>query len=82
MICQEQCGKEQQHMYQTKVGTLEEGWNYSSWTSDYSYFPALDGQFFTRGGELWNVSHIDVCAYDRGSGGSNCHNGFRAVLVR
>ena len=64
-----------------KAGTSESGWNYSSWTSDYSYFPALSYPFFVRGGYLWDGSHAGVCAFYRVSGNSSCHYGFRAVLV-
>ena len=64
-----------------KAGTSEEGWNYSSWTSDYSYFPALYFPFFSRGGYLWDGSHAGVCAFHRRAGNSTYYNGFRAVLV-
>ena len=64
-----------------KAGTSESGWNYSSWTSDYSYFPALYDPFFGRGGGLWDGSRAGVCAFFRGNGGSICSYGFRAVLV-
>ena len=64
-----------------KAGTSEEGWNYSSWTSDCSYFPALNGPFFNRGGNFWDGSHAGVCAFNRNNGNSNYNNGFRAVLV-
>ena len=64
-----------------KAGTSESGWNYSSWTSDYSYFPALDYPFFSRGGSLWSGSHAGVCAFYRDNGFSNYCYGFRAVLV-
>ena len=64
-----------------KAGTSESGWNYSSWTSDYSYFPTLNYPFFNRGGNLWNGSLAGVCAFHRNSGNSHYHYGFRAVLV-
>ena len=64
-----------------KAGTSEDGWNYSSWTSDYSCFPALGFPFFIRGGVLWDGSHAGVCAFNRGSGNSHYLYGFRAVLV-
>ena len=64
-----------------KAGTSEDGWNYSSWTSDYSYFPALDAPFFFRGGYLWSGSPAGVCAFYRGLGFSSFSDGFRAVLV-
>ena len=64
-----------------KAGTTESNWYYSSWTRDSSYFPALDGPFFARGGNLWNSSLAGGCAFGRGNGSSVCHNGFRAVLV-
>ena len=64
-----------------KAGTSEDGWNYSSWSSDYSYFPALNNPFFIRGGNLWDGSRAGVCAFNRYNGGSVCSSGFRAVLV-
>ena len=64
-----------------KAGTSEDGWNYSSWTSDSSYFPALDYPFFLRGGYLWSGSHAGVCVFYRSNGGSDYYYGFRAVLV-
>ncbi len=64
-----------------KAGTLEDGWNYSSWTSDYSYFPALDNPFFGRGGSLCDGSRAGVRAFYRHYGISFYHYGFRAVLV-
>ena len=64
-----------------KAGTSEGGWNYSSWTSDYSSFPALDVPFFLRGGCLWYGSPAGVCAFSRGGGDSYYYHGFRAVLV-
>ena len=64
-----------------KAGTSEDGWNYSSWTSDYSCFPALHYPFFLRGGYLWDGLHAGVCAFDRHSGNSRFSTGFRAVLV-
>ena len=64
-----------------KAGTTEDGWNYSSWTSDYSYFPALSVPFFKRGGGLWDGSHAGVCAFSRSSGDSYYDVGFRAVLI-
>ena len=64
-----------------KAGTSEDGWNYSSWTSDYSYFPALSVPFFKRGGGLWDGSHAGVCAFSRSSGDSYYDVGFRAVLI-
>ena len=64
-----------------KAGTSASDWYYSSWTSDYSSFPALGSPFFTRGGNLLNGSSAGVCAFDRNSGGSYYFGGFRAVLV-
>ena len=64
-----------------KAGTSEDGWNYSSWTSDYSLFPASYAPFFPRGGNLRNGSGAGVCAFDRNSGNSYYFGGFRAVLV-
>ena len=64
-----------------KAGTSESGWNYSSWTSDCSCFPALSYPFFSRGGNFWGGSHAGVCAFYRGHGGSIFYGGFRAVLV-
>ena len=64
-----------------KAGTSEEGWNYSSWTSDYSFFPALLYPFFVRGGSLWDGSPAGVCAFYRNNGNSIYYYGFRAVLV-
>ena len=64
-----------------KAGTSESGWNYSSWTSDYSCFPALDVPFFVRGGFLWSGSLAGVCAFYRSYGYGYFNDGFRAVLV-
>ena len=64
-----------------KAGTSASDWYYSSWTSDYSSFPALGSPFFTRGGNLLNGSSAGVCAFDRNSGGSYYFGGFRAVLI-
>ena len=64
-----------------KAGTSEDGWNYSSWTSDYSFFPALGFPFFSSGGDLWNGSRAGVCAFGRNNGNSGFNYGFRAVLV-
>ena len=64
-----------------KAGTTEDGWNYSSWTSDYSYFPALDYPFFLRGGLFLDGSRAGVCAFYRDDGFSGYASGFRAVLV-
>ena len=64
-----------------KAGTSEDGWNYSSWTSDCSYFPALYYPFFNRGGVVWRGSPAGVCAFGRSDGDSYCSDGFRAVLV-
>ena len=64
-----------------KAGTSEDGWNYSSWTSNYSCSPALRHPFFIRGGYFWDGSRAGVCAFYRHLGDSNYHDGFRAVLV-
>ena len=64
-----------------KAGTSESEWNYSSWSRDYSYFPALSVPFFKRGGGLWDGSHAGVCAFSRSSGDSYYDVGFRAVLI-
>ena len=64
-----------------KAGTSEDGWNYSSWTSDYSYFPALYDPFFYRGGYSCAGSPAGVCAFYRHNGNSFYYDGFRAVLV-
>ena len=64
-----------------KAGTSEDGWNYSSWTSDCSCLPALYYPFFDRGGSLWDGSRAGVCAFYRDNGNSNYYYGFRAVLV-
>ena len=64
-----------------KAGTTEDGWNYSSWTSDYSYFPALDYPFFLRGGLFLDGSRAGVCAFYRDDGFSGYASGFRTVLV-
>ena len=64
-----------------KAGTLENGWNYSSWTGDYSCFPALYYPFFNRGGYFWDGSHAGVSAFYRNNGYSSFYYGFRAVLV-
>ena len=64
-----------------KAGTPENGWNYSSWMSDSSYFPALGAPFFSYGGYFWVGSNTGICAFNRDVGGSGCYIGFRAVLV-
>ena len=64
-----------------KAGTSEDGWKYSSWTSDYSCFPALYYPFFNRGGYFWDGSHAGVSAFYRNNGYSSFYYGFRAVLV-
>ena len=64
-----------------KAGTSASDWYYSSWSSDNSYFPALNYSFFGRGGHLWDGSRAGVCAFYRGTGDSIYFNGFRAVLV-
>ncbi|GEM_PF-5272066 len=64
-----------------KAGTSASDWYYSSWSSDNSYFPALNYSFFGRGGHLWGGSRAGVCAFYRGTGDSIYFNGFRAVLV-
>ena len=64
-----------------KAGTSEEGWNCSSWTNDYSFFPALNHPFFSRCGYFGYGSRAGVCAFADDSGFSYSHYGFRAVLV-
>ncbi len=64
-----------------KAGTSASDWYYSSWTSDCSYFPALNGPFFLRGGHFWSGSRAGVCAFYRDNGNSSYNIGFRAVLV-
>ena len=64
-----------------KAGTPGNGWNYSSWMSDSSYFPALGAPFFSYGGYFWVGSNTGICAFNRDVGGSGCYLGFRAVLV-
>ena len=64
-----------------KAGTSVSNWYYSSWTSDYSYFPALYYPFFDRSGVFWDGSHAGMCAFYRVGGYSHFNCGFRAVLV-
>ena len=64
-----------------KAGTSEDGWNYSSWTNDFSYFPALYSPFFARGDYFWNGLRAGVCAFILRDGGSDFGCGFRAVIV-
>ena len=64
-----------------KAGTSEDGWKYSSWTSDYSFFPALHAPFFLRGSDFWSASHAGVCTFNCNNGGGVFNSGFRAVLV-
>ena len=64
-----------------KAGTSASNWYYSSWTSDYSYFPALYYPFFDRSGVFWDGSHAGMCAFYRVGGYSHFNCGFRAVLV-
>ena len=53
----------------------------TSWNSDYSYFPALDGPFTSRGGSYWDGSYAGLFCFNRSYGNSGYHNGFRPVLV-
>ena len=64
-----------------KAGTSEDGWNYSSWTSDYSSFPALESPFFLRGGHIELSSYAGLYAFNRNNSSSIYSGGFRAVLV-
>ena len=64
-----------------KAGTSETGWNYSSWMSDSSCFPALSYPFFYHGGSLWDDFSAGMCAFYRSNGGGYGSFGFRAVLV-
>ena len=64
-----------------KAGTSEDGWSYSSWTNDNSYFPALSYPFFYHGGSLWENFSAGTCAFYRSNGGAYSSFGFRAVLV-
>ena len=64
-----------------KAGTSEDGWSYSSWTNDNSYFPALSYPFFYHGGSLWDNFSAGMCAFYRSNGGGYGSFGFRAVLI-
>ena len=64
-----------------KAGTSEDGWSYSSWTNDNSYFPALSYPFFYHGGSLWDDFSAGMCAFYRSNGGGYGSFGFRAVLI-
>ena len=61
--------------------TSTAGTGKTSWYTDYSYFPAVDGPFSKRGGSLWNGEGAGLFYFDRGNGDSNSRNGFRSVLV-
>ena len=64
-----------------KAGTSESEWNYSSWSRDYSYFPALHVPFFSRGGDWGSASHAGGYVFYRVNGYSGYNYGFRAVLI-
>ena len=64
-----------------KAGTAEKRSKVSSWTNDYSIFPALEIPFFSRGGYVWDGLYAGVCAFKSVNGFSSYGDGFRAVLV-
>ena len=61
--------------------TSTAGTGKSSWYSDYSYFAGLDGPFFARGGVCGATSGAGLFSFSRSNGDSDCHYGFRSVLV-
>ena len=65
----------------SKAGTGESGWNTSSWNSDSSYFLALNGTFFVRGGTYWHGSSSGIFNFTRTTGTCDCSVGFRAVVI-
>ena len=63
-----------------KAGTSASNWYYSSWTNDFSCFPALGSPLFIRGDSFLKGS-AGVCAFGRHHGDSDYYCGFRAVIV-
>ena len=61
--------------------TSTAGTGSTSWYKDYSYFPAYDGPFALRGGNLWSGSTAGLFSFNRHNGSSNFYSGFRSVLV-
>lgn len=68
----------------TEIGIRETsttGTGTSSWQDDYSYFASLNAPFVLRGALLLDNSHAGRFYFHRDSGNSNCHGGFRPVIV-
>ena len=61
--------------------TSTAGTGKTSWYTDYSYFPAVDIPFSTRGGHLWSGEGAGLFYFSRNNGGSGYGDGFRSVLV-
>ena len=61
--------------------TSTAGTGKTSWYTDYSYFPAVNGPFSERGGHLWNGEGAGLFCFFRDDGVSVYYNGFRSVLV-
>ena len=61
--------------------TSTAGTGKTSWHTDYSYFPAVNGPFSERSGGLWDGEGAGLFCFHRSTGNSNFSTGFRSVLV-
>ncbi len=61
--------------------TSTAGTGRTSWHTDYSYFPAVNGPFSVRGGNYWDTDGAGLFYFSRDDGSSGYRNGFRSVLV-
>ena len=61
--------------------TSTAGTGKTSWYGDYSYFPAANGSFSTRGGLCSDTDGTGLFYFARTDGNSGCYDGFRSVLV-
>ena len=61
--------------------TSTAGTGKTSWYGDYSYFPAVNYPFSSRGGAYWNKAGAGLLYFHRSFGNTNFHYGFRSVLV-
>ena len=61
--------------------TSTAGTGKTSWYTDYSYFPAVNVPFSSRGGNFWNGEGAGLFSFYRSNGHSNYYSGFRSVLV-
>ena len=61
--------------------TSTAGTGKTSWHTDYSYFPAVNGPFSVRGGNYWDTDGAGLFYFSRDDGSSGYRNGFRSVLV-